>query len=116
MKTLHAQLAFIGERIEATRLIASADDVTAHSRHAAAEDLPRLSRQFVALETAIAENQEAAADIGAWIERLETADHKSRHRALVVGKLEEAQDRLLRELGDEPVGTSNIERPTSNIE
>lgn len=65
-------------------------------------DADNLQRDLVGVEKAISENLSLASRIQGLLNELHVSKHKTRDRSIVQTHLEEAQDRLRRELGPEP--------------
>ena len=68
-------------------------------RHLAGVYAATASKQMQESMEAAMENRVLISKIQDLIDHLGSSPHTSRHRSLVITKLEEAQDRLLRELG-----------------
>lgn len=64
------------------------------------DDAIRLQREIEKTKAAIAEDESIIEDLQTLITRLEKSLYKTRHRSLLITHLENAQDRLRRELGD----------------
>lgn len=82
-----------------------APDVTPVDRDIYVSTGAGLENQIRNLQIAIRENEDFATSLGERLEELAESVHQSRNRALVITYLEEAQSRLLRELGDKNEGT-----------
>lgn len=102
MHGLHHQLAEMKRQAEAKRLIADDPESAAFIGYSAHEDSLQLARDMIPLGIAIDENLSLILHLEEALQGLADSPHNSRHRSLVITLLEQAQDRLRRELGDKP--------------
>jgi hypothetical protein len=77
-------------------------------RHTAEMNAENAGREMKMAMEATLENRLIIAKIDDILNQLTASPHTSRHRSLVVTKLEEAQDRLRRELGPEATAEEEI--------
>lgn len=100
MNGLYKKIAELVIQLQAKRVIA--EDTFAEPRDGfnANEDAVRLEREIAELKSMADEDAAMVATLMLVLEKLENSKHKSRHRSLVITLLEDAESRLLRELGD----------------
>lgn len=79
---------------------------TPNERHAVQVEVKELEAKIFATMGAILEGGEMVREIQGILNQLHVSKHPSRHRSLVITELENAQSRLLRELGDKPHETA----------
>lgn len=77
-------------------------DSGAAATHNAVVSSAILSREIADLEEQIGQDVDMEEAIGQFINFLQASKHKTRLRSLTLTDLEQAQDRLRRELGDKP--------------
>ena len=99
---LYQDLEKLQARQRKRREVAADSDAEPHVRHAGKVDAEILTTEILQTTSAILENEEFASQIQGQLNRLSVSAHKSRHRSLVITLLEQAQDRLRRELGNKP--------------
>ena len=75
-------------------------DTSANEKHSLQWTAGDLDREIERLVEHIGQDEDMAKAIGQFINFLQESAHDSRHRSLVITHLEQAQDRLRRELGD----------------
>ena len=97
---LHHKLAAKIAQRESARERLADPDASANEKHSLAWTAGDLEREIELLVEHIGQDQDMAKAIGQFINFLQESAHESRHRALVITHLEQAQDRLRRELGD----------------
>jgi hypothetical protein len=86
----------------AKRAIADDPESAPFIAYAAHEDTVELAREMVELGLHIEEDETAVLRIQELLNFLAASSYKSRLRSLAITDLEQAQDRLRRELGDKP--------------
>jgi len=97
---LHHKLAAkIGQRESANARLAD-PDISANEKHSLEWTAGDLEREIERLAEHIGQDEDMAKAIGQFINFLQESAHESRHRSLCITHLEQAQDRLRRELGD----------------
>lgn len=77
-------------------------EISANERHSLEWTAGDLAREIDRLADHVAENTSMAGFIQALIITIQKSEHTVRHRSLLLTHLEQAQDRLRRELGDKP--------------
>lgn len=102
IKGLYQELAERTAALKRSNERRDAADVTPVDRDIYVSTGAGLEKEIRSLQMAIRENEDFATSMGERLEELAESAHKSRHRSLVITHLEEAQDLLLRELGDKP--------------
>jgi hypothetical protein len=99
---LHHQLADMKRQAAEKRAIADDPASAPFIGYSAHEDAMRLGREMADLGIAIEDTALAIHRIQEHMDFLHASPHKSRLRSLALTDLEQAQDRLRRELGDKP--------------
>ncbi len=99
---LYQERTAVRQAMERHKGSAADTELEPHVRHHAKTNAEMNARKIVELNEAIEENLAAIRQIQGTINALSISKHKTRDRSLVITKLEEAQDRLRRELGPEP--------------
>ena len=100
---MHQELATGNLRLAALRTLEQTQKAAPQDRHAAKVDAGILQNVLGNLEVMITENMRMIAEIQGVLDSLGVSKRQSRHRSLVITHLEQAQDRLRRELGPQPI-------------
>lgn len=103
IKGLYQELADLQAQRRSKQAFVDAKVGSARALHDAAVFVQTADAGVFSLMGAILESEEMAREIQGLLNRLHTAKHQSRHRSLALRHLEDAQSRLMRELGDKPV-------------
>lgn len=99
---LHHELATKIARQDAANARLTDPDISANEKHSLNWTAGDLEREIDRIEEQIGQDEDMANAIGQFINFLNESNHKSRLRSLAIADLEQAQDRLRRELGDKP--------------
>ena len=97
---LHHKLAARTAQREAARDRLSDPDISANEQHSLQWTAGDLAREIESLEEAISESLRFDQLLADLLTQIEESAHQGRHRSLAITHLEQAQDRLRRELGD----------------
>lgn len=99
IKGLYIELAGKRQRLQAIRSEIAAGDLSAQGEHSRMGSLASLEREIAGMEIHIAFNEQIIGDLERMIA---TTPTPTRHRSAFITLVEQASDRLRRELGDKP--------------
>jgi len=99
---LHQKLEDLQTQRKRRQAFADAGIGSARELHDAAVFVKTAEGEIFALKAAILEGGEMVREIQGVLNQLHVSKHQSRHRSLATTALENAQSRLLREIGDKP--------------
>jgi len=85
---------------ERKRAIVNSQDSSPQQMHAARIDVETLEREIQETNVAIIEDEKFVRDFNGLLNELYISKYKSRHRSLLVTQIEDAQSRVMRELGE----------------